>query len=389
MANAPGHTYGAKCRLAPVQRAPKDDGLPPVEAQFFYSSVIPIDDPLSTSAALGTADSRSNKSQLRPFSRGDNNALEKAWLSLASDEDRADHENARNNREQSESAVQKTWEKRSRIVEAVAMKHIEKHPGQVQTHEVSLPVDDGLPTTPMPACCSELLLDVSEALLRVFCSLLRRTTKDLEPQAVLQDVTSAMSRLRQASTTDNSNPTIESEGIPSDPVNIKIQHPADKWRANVEDEHKGRARSASQPMHRPSKLHTRFGSPSPVRPPPTDDGISGRPFVRVETEGVSLSSSPAKAGSSVPPSPAQASFPTKTPVTQSVKAAQTLKEMEMEHAGKSPARDDKEVPDTILDVAVGVSRLHMVSLPMLQMKPIYWSPVNDMAVVTRATWFYR
>ncbi|KAF4824648.1 putative phospholipase [Colletotrichum tropicale] len=31
----------------------------------------------------------------------------------------------------------------------------------------------------------------------------------------------------------------------------------------------------------------------------------------------------------------------------------------------------------------------MVSIPALQMKPIYWSPVNDIAVVLRATWFYR
>jgi hypothetical protein len=31
----------------------------------------------------------------------------------------------------------------------------------------------------------------------------------------------------------------------------------------------------------------------------------------------------------------------------------------------------------------------MVSLPVLQMKPIYWSPVNDMSIVMRATWFYR
>ncbi|KAK0741668.1 DDHD domain-containing protein [Apiosordaria backusii] len=31
----------------------------------------------------------------------------------------------------------------------------------------------------------------------------------------------------------------------------------------------------------------------------------------------------------------------------------------------------------------------MVSLPVLQMKPIYWSPVNDIATVVRATWFYR
>jgi hypothetical protein len=38
---------------------------------------------------------------------------------------------------------------------------------------------------------------------------------------------------------------------------------------------------------------------------------------------------------------------------------------------------------------VGVSRLHEVSLPVLQMKPIYWSPVNDISIVMRATWFYK
>ncbi|KAG6040195.1 hypothetical protein E4U41_001337 [Claviceps citrina] len=42
-----------------------------------------------------------------------------------------------------------------------------------------------------------------------------------------------------------------------------------------------------------------------------------------------------------------------------------------------------------VDVVVGVSRLHKVSLPMLHMKPIYWSPVNDVTIVMRATWFYR
>lgn len=39
-------------------------------------------------------------------------------------------------------------------------------------------------------------------------------------------------------------------------------------------------------------------------------------------------------------------------------------------------------------VAVGVSRLHQVEMPNLQMTPIYWTPVHDEAVVVRATWFY-
>jgi hypothetical protein len=41
------------------------------------------------------------------------------------------------------------------------------------------------------------------------------------------------------------------------------------------------------------------------------------------------------------------------------------------------------------DVPVGISRLHLVKLPALQMRPIYWSPVHDIATVTRATWFYK
>jgi DDHD domain len=42
-----------------------------------------------------------------------------------------------------------------------------------------------------------------------------------------------------------------------------------------------------------------------------------------------------------------------------------------------------------VDVPVGVSRLHLVQLPALQMKPIYWSPVHDICAVIRGTWFYK
>lgn len=40
-------------------------------------------------------------------------------------------------------------------------------------------------------------------------------------------------------------------------------------------------------------------------------------------------------------------------------------------------------------VPVGVSKLHLVELPDLVMKPIYWSPINDTSNVIRATWFYK
>lgn len=41
------------------------------------------------------------------------------------------------------------------------------------------------------------------------------------------------------------------------------------------------------------------------------------------------------------------------------------------------------------DVPVGISKLHLVKLPSLQMQPIYWSPVHDVASVIRGTWFYK
>ena len=43
----------------------------------------------------------------------------------------------------------------------------------------------------------------------------------------------------------------------------------------------------------------------------------------------------------------------------------------------------------VADIPVGISRLHLVKLPALQMQPIYWSPINDVATVTRGTWFYK
>jgi len=54
-----------------------------------------------------------------------------------------------------------------------------------------------------------------------------------------------------------------------------------------------------------------------------------------------------------------------------------------------PKPQRKETQRPTAKVAVGVSRLHHVVMPDLQMVPIYWHPVNDTAPVVRATWFYK
>ena len=111
------------------------------------------------------------------------------------------------------------------------------------------------------------------------------------------------------------------------------------------------------------------GSFIPSRPPMLDDGISGRPFVRVEATPRSNRSSGVA-----------------TPDERAVKAMLRGRARGDSRASARPAPERLE--DSV-EVPVGISRLHNVSLPVLQMKPIYWSPVNDIATVLRATWFYR
>jgi hypothetical protein len=127
------HTYSAKCRLAPISRVQREDEVPPVEAQFFYSSVIPIDDPLSTSSTVG-ADPKTNKGQVRPFSRGDNNALEKAWLSLMSEPSRRAHQDALKNLDRT---PQFDTDILASLIQLLTTKHWERHRKGYQPQDVT------------------------------------------------------------------------------------------------------------------------------------------------------------------------------------------------------------------------------------------------------------
>ncbi|KAF2483188.1 DDHD domain-containing protein [Neohortaea acidophila] len=58
-----------------------------------------------------------------------------------------------------------------------------------------------------------------------------------------------------------------------------------------------------------------------------------------------------------------------------------------EHSPAPEVREKDEDPHA--KVVVGVSRLHQVEMPELQMTPIYWTPIQDTAPVVRGTWFYQ
>ncbi|KAI1045239.1 hypothetical protein LB505_004943 [Fusarium chuoi] len=385
------HTYSAKCRLAPISRVQREDEVPPVEAQFFYSSVIPIDDPLSTSSTVG-AESKTNKGQVRPFSRGDNNALEKAWLSLMSEPSRIAHQDALKNLDRT---PQFDTEVLASLIQLIAAKHWERHQKGYQPQDVTAPVSDVLPTTPVPACCCELVLDVSQELERAFCALVRRRNPALNVDQVTQQVVFVLDRLKKqandefgaqpvSNSTSSSHLGTASTSTTNHPITRIPKTTTTETRSSKRRSTIGemRARTNSLSISQPPRVQTPVGSPGLTRPPVVDDGISGRPFVRVgspetQSEPGSLLliglRGPDRDTSRNPDYPQVVSEQEET-VTIANQGSQAVPE---------------ESQTKVAEVAVGISRLHMVTLPVLQMKPIYWSPINDVAVVSRATWFYR
>lgn len=85
--STPEHTYGPTCVLHDnsnpfIRRASTISDLPPkIAARFFYSSALPIDDPLSPLPPPSTNSTPSKVAPL-PFSHHDNAALEEAWQNL-------------------------------------------------------------------------------------------------------------------------------------------------------------------------------------------------------------------------------------------------------------------------------------------------------------------
>jgi hypothetical protein len=393
------HTLGPKCRLAPVS-PPFDpsnpDDVPPVKAQFFYASPIPIDDPLSTSTIAATADSRPARNSLRPFSQGDNNALERAWLSLASPDYRRNHSHARRRRSPSPSLAAANADTVHAIVRELAMKHARKHVREGPSREVLLTGFGSAPTPDVaePLCCQELLPDVGVALRASFCAAARRQQSSLNRDKVAQAVMDEMKTLQvdvAPSAMEQTDPS-GSVDPPSRKTEVEEANPTSRP-ASRREISGTRARGDSlAKSHSHMAAHLTSGENSdmsmPIKPTHADAGISGRPFVRVGTPETTIYSPVSSLPSSSIPKGGTGLMTSRSPDD---KATEEKRVSDATHRNIPLIPDRGRQPRTgsVVDIPVGVSRLHQVSLPALQMKPIYWSPVNDIATVLRATWFYR
>ncbi|KAF2965809.1 hypothetical protein GQX73_g7758 [Xylaria multiplex] len=391
------HNFGPRCRLAPVRNpfspdsATSQDAPPPIAAQFFYHSPVPIDDPLSAIAA--TNDPRSQRAALQPFSPGDNNALEAAWLGLAADRYFRNHDHARRQRSPSPSLARENTAKLAAITRDLAEKHAERHAREGSKRDSVTPFDGTaqiLDDDDVPLCCPDLLVDVRLALRNSFCVVARRRQRVLDPKAIAQTVMSEMQTMRAESLANMvdqhaRSPTVVSMSLGAlVSERIRSKHGSrpgslgsvnDASGPSSPEESRG-AMAQSQTIGSP-QLDRKPIIASPAKSSLADDGISGKPFIRVGTPETIILSQPSSLSKTVP-----------LPSTPTQPEEQRAKLPSLERAQPSRPQDN-QVGKNSVDVVVGVSRLHEVTLPALQMKPIYWSPVNDIATVLRATWFYR
>jgi hypothetical protein len=145
----------------------------------------------------------------------------------------------------------------------------------------------------------------------------------------------------------------------------------------------------SEPSVRKQKASDKGATPSTPsdltnRPDQVNDaGTTGRPFLKLP----SRSTTPQPPSSEKGDTP-DASMNPPTDPSQDSRRRDERDSTETEEVLDHKCKAHKNTKD-VVDVPVGVSRLHKVCLPALQMEPIYWSPVHDVASVTRGTWFYK
>ena len=335
------------------------------------------------------------KGNMRPFSRGDNNVLEKAWLKLSSSAELSEHVYMQKNHVQRGDAGRATEARSRAAINKIAERHLYKHGSNYQPSDAALPSKDDGSITYALTCCSNLLLDISEELQINFCSIERRVSPHLSFEYLVSAIMKILKQAKKSVTRGADVDQISADSSTARPRNDSpnqliedvqarlakkvTTHGRDDDVRNMSIEKLSRPRSYSQATDASSTTQGSVGSPDSKRAGHTDHGITGKPFIRVGSlESRSEENLASKINMSAETGGAEGKSATKP----------------LGRSGNGPLSTTEVPPPTVYaketaEVAVGASRLHMVSLPILQMKPIYWSPVNDVAVVTRATWFYR
>lgn len=175
-------------------------------------------------------------------------------------------------------------------------------------------------------------------------------------------------RKRSFGTSPGASPTVRPRSIPS---------------SDGLGSRKGAGESISGDASVASSYRANADIPEGSLPAIESTSVTGNPFVRApaRSEGKTLENAGSRANSV---------RPTARPLDSYNWGEDTFQPSDAQR-DKSIARENaalKAVEFIAVKVPVGVSRLHNITLPSLQMEPIYWLPVGDIAPVLRGTWFY-
>ncbi|KAL8941596.1 MAG: hypothetical protein Q9216_002147 [Gyalolechia sp. 2 TL-2023] len=368
MLSATAHTYGPECSLQPesnvfTRRASTVSAdAPAVRAQFFYSSPLPIDDPLSPIPPPSSKPVTASRVSPRPFSVADNKALEEAW-----------QRRQQAKKERHDAKRQRSRSNRDRISRTTETPHPEaasfSFPGQLaekEGTEVAPKEARHSPTDPHLVLCDNPDHIPFDAALPI------------NPDEIGHDELEA--------------------GIPKK-YRTPFRRPEKVGRDGESDQ--------SQPTGRLSRHFKRPSIDAPYGSSPSERDTTGTPFLRAASRLRSrsrLRNSPKnEAQTDGPASPGEDIEPIGAPKIQSEGHFQeddAFGQTETDSDVGSPVRRSNDAKTKRrspfqrknakqLTVPVGVSRLHLVEIPDLKMGPIYWDPVHDVSSVVRGTWFYK
>ena len=479
--------------------------MPDLKAHFFYSSALPIDDPLSPVPTYTSSDSWAGNYPPRPFSIGDNNALEEAWLGLASDKDRKHHSRGksprsvwkrhteRHNTPENQHGAQKnkmrgsdgdieasspagpivtplyaggTGARSQSAYTKISMGHdgvssspvnsdVDKQPiskaaktsdtvhnatygahetehnsGEQTSFSQTIQEEPKPRINPDNTCQHKQNMSSDQPVSTSHSDAVNDTqtwhSHHSNGRATQQEI-SESSEIRSHGTLDHGDITagvpqkeVEesqlAEGISeaqslgqaqgdaaSDSYLSKMFRGKSPGRHTTENPKFG-ARSSEfdgieQENNKLRNTQDQHGSEEVAGSPISsglanlpakemETGITGAPFAKLPSHGESIAS----ATPNHPPSDgfgSSSSLDAHSPeVPDNSRGARDRDSTEAETLPYNGCKADKNTSKHV-EVPVGISRLHLVKLPVLQMEPIYWSPVHDICAVTRATWFYR
>ncbi|KAL2817157.1 DDHD domain-containing protein [Aspergillus granulosus] len=362
----PLHTYGPSCLLADDDPEPSTwhslDQPPKPRPQFFYTSSLPIDDPLSSLPPPPSGQAQvDERVPPQPFSVRDHIALEEAWL-----------------------AIQRT--KRHEVTSSDTRYSIARN----TTARITVPGRESLVPSDSPTRTRQrtslvgsqrgqnVAHESSSSLQTPPQKLPFRLSND-SPQTEYQEG-SSLERTRDQSTYDS--------GM-ADGITFASQLHR-KREISPSGNSKSVRRKTSGRKEDPGLDGGESVSSQGRRS--RDASISGSPFLRAPTTqpssplSRSLESVSVKNGEYELHDDHQAgSYAASKP--SGLRTSTYQEEMIDDSETKTDDGSTKEEVDA--KIPVGVSRLHLVELPNLKMKPIYWSPLHDISNVIRATWFYK